>query len=139
MALKQISVFLENKSGRLAEVTKVIGDAGINLLGMTIADTADFGILRIIVTDYEKTMKVLSENRFTAKMTDVLAIEVSDTPGGLSHIMEVFCKNNINIEYLYFTIDRRSGKHLVILKTEDPNQALAMIASKGLTALSSLE
>ena len=118
MALKQISVFLENKSGRLAEVTKVIGDAGINLLGMTIADTADFGILRIIVTDYEKTMKVLSENRFTAKMTDVLAIEVSDTPGGLSHIMEVFCKNNINIEYLYFTIDRRSGKHLVILKTE---------------------
>ena len=126
MALKQISVFLENKSGRLAEVTKVIGDAGINLLGMTIADTADFGILRIIVTDYEKTMKVLSENRFTAKMTDVLAIEVSDTPGGLSHIMEVFCKN-------------RSGKHLVILKTEDPNQALAMIASNGLTALSSLE
>ena len=63
MALKQISVFLENKSGRLAEVTKVIGDAGINLLGMTIADTADFGILRIIVTDYEKTMKVLTENR----------------------------------------------------------------------------
>ena len=84
-------------------------------------------------------MKVLSENRFTAKMTDVLAIEVSDTPGGLSHIMEVFCKNNINIEYLYFTIDRRSGKHLVILKTEDPNQTLAMIASNGLTALSSLE
>ena len=139
MSLKQISVFLENKSGRLADVTKVLGDAGINLLGMTIADTADFGILRIIVTDIDKTMQVLTANHFTAKMTDVLAIEVDDRPNGLSLIMEIFCKNNINIEYLYFTVDRRSGKHLVILKAEDPNRALSVIKSNGLTTLSSLE
>lgn len=139
MALKQISVFLENKSGRLADVTRVLGNAGINLLGMTIADTADFGILRIIVNDTEKTLQVLNENHFTAKMTDVLAIEVNDHPNGLSHIMEIFCKNQINIEYLYFTVDRRSGKHLVILKTENSNQALAVINSNGLTTLSALE
>ncbi len=139
MALKQISVFLENKSGRLADVTKALGDAGINLLGMTIADTADFGILRIIVTDTEKTMKVLTDNHFTAKMTDVLAIEVDDRPNGLSHVMDIFCKNKINIEYLYFTVDRRNGKHLVILKTENTNQALSVINSNGLSTLSSLE
>lgn len=138
MSLKQISVFLENKSGRLADVTKVLGDAGINLLGMTIADTADFGILRIIVTDTEKTMQVLANHHFTAKMTDVLAIEVDDRPNGLSLIMEIFCKNNINIEYLYFTVDRRSGRHLVILKTENPDRALPIIAANGLTTLSSL-
>lgn len=138
MSLKQISVFLENKSGRLADVTKVLGDAGINLLGMTIADTADFGILRIIVTDTEKTMQVLANHHFTAKMTDVLAIEVDDRPNGLSLIMEIFCKNNINIEYLYFTVDRRSGRHLVILKTENPDRALSIIAANRLTTLSSL-
>lgn len=139
MSLKQISVFLENKSGRLADVTKVLGDANINLLGMTIADTADFGILRMIVTDTEKTMKVLADNLFTAKLTDVLAIEVDDRPSGLSHIMEIFCNNQINIEYLYFTVDRKSGKHLVILKIENPNQALSVIASHNLKMFNSLE
>jgi len=89
MKVKQISVFLENTTGRLAEVTKTIADAGINLRAISIADTADFGILRIVVDKPDEGMKVLKEAEFTAKLTDVIGIILDDKPGGLKKVMDI--------------------------------------------------
>jgi len=102
MKIKQISVFLENTTGRLAEVTKTIADAGINLRAISIADTADFGILRIIVDKPDESMKVLKEAEFTAKLTDVIGIVLDDQPGGLKKVMDIFNRDSVNIEYLYY-------------------------------------
>ena len=100
MALNQISVFMENKTGRLAEVTDVLGQGGINLRAISIADTADFGICRLIVNNPEKTLELLEKNGFTAKVSTVLGVEVEDRPNGLAEILKVFQDNNVNIEYL---------------------------------------
>lgn len=95
---KQISVFLENQAGRLSHVTRVLGDAGINIRALSIADTSDFGILRLIVNDPEKAYKILKEANFTVSATEVIAVQIPDSPGGLAAVLEQM--ENINIEYL---------------------------------------
>jgi hypothetical protein len=119
MATKQISVFLENKSGRLAEVTRILGEGDINLRAMSIADTADFGILRLIADNSDRALKILDSNNFTAKVTDVLAVEVPDKPGGLSLVMKVFSENDVNIEYLYVSLERNKDNAVIIFKVEN--------------------
>ena len=119
MATKQISVFLENKSGRLAEVTRILGEGGINLRAMSIADTADFGILRLIADNSDRALKILDSNNFTAKVTDVLAVEVPDKPGGLAQVMKVFSENDVNIEYLYVSLERNKDNAVIIFKVEN--------------------
>ena len=116
MAVKQISIFLENKSGRLAEVTKLLGDGGINLRAMTIADTADFGILRLIADNTERALKILEDGGFTARVTEVLGVEVPDKPGGLASVMDVFAKNGVTIEYLYVSLEKNENNAIVIFK-----------------------
>ena len=101
MIIKQISVFLENTAGRIADVTRILKEGGINLKALMIADTADFGILRIITDDSEKALKVLTEAHFTTRTTDVLAVCISDKVGALYDVMALFQDNGINIEYLY--------------------------------------
>ncbi len=119
MRIKQISIFLENVSGRLAEVTRTLANAGINLRALTIADTADFGILRIVADQPELALKALADGGFTAKETEVLAVEVDDRPGGLAHAMEIFRRNRVNIEYLYVSLEKTREKAVVIFKVED--------------------
>ncbi len=119
MATKQISVFLENKSGRLAEVTRILGEGDVNLRAMSIADTADFGILRLIADNSDRALKILDSNNFTAKVTDVLAVEVPDKPGGLSLVMKVFSENDVNIEYLYVSLERNKDNAVIIFKVEN--------------------
>ncbi len=131
MPLQQISVFLENKSGRLAEVTKLLGDGDINLRAISIADTADFGICRLIVNDPDKTLKLLEEGGFTAKETDVLGVEVEDRPGGLAEIMKVFTEKGVNIEYLYATLERKADKAVIIFRVEDIAHGLKIIKQHG--------
>ncbi len=121
MATKQISVFLENKSGRLAEVTRILGEGDINLRAMSIADTADFGILRLIADNSDRALKILDSNNFTAKVTDVLAVEVPDKPGGLAQVMKVFSENDVNIEYLYVSLERNKDNAVIIFKVENPS------------------
>ena len=96
MRVMQISIFLENKSGRLSEVTKVLGDNGINIRALSLADTTDFGILRLIVNDTDKASNVLKENGFTVGKTEVIAVEVDDRPGGLARILKILNQENIN-------------------------------------------
>jgi hypothetical protein len=136
MTIKQISVFLENVSGRLAEVTKILSDGGVNLRAITIADTADFGILRIVSDNPEETLGLLEEAGFTARVTEVLAVEIEDRPGGLSSVMEVFFKNQVNIEYLYASLERNENNAVVIFKVEDIEHAQKIIAESGLKAIS---
>lgn len=136
MTVKQISVFLENTAGRLAEVTKLMGNHGINLRALTIADTEDFGILRIIADEPGKALKVLEENGFTAKVTDVFGIEVSDTPGGLAAILEIFNTHGLNIEYLYATLERKENRAIVIFKVDNVDLGNKLVKDNHLSAIS---
>jgi hypothetical protein len=137
MKVKQISVFLENTTGRLAEVTKTIANAGINLRAISIADTADFGILRIIVDKPEEGMKVLKEAEFTSKLTDVIGIILDDEPGGLMKVMDIFNHQGVNIEYLYSSLINEKGSVVIIFKVEDIDHGLEIVEKSGLEAISS--
>ncbi len=135
--VKQISVFLENKAGRLASVTKVLGDNRINIRALSIADTSDFGILRLIVNDPEKAYKVLKKAGYTVSETEVIAVEVPDTPGGLARVLDIMGEASINIEYLYAFIGKASEDALVIFKVEDPERAVEVFKANGVSVLDS--
>ncbi len=117
--VKQISVFLENKCGRLVKVTQVLGKHNINIRALTIADTSDFGILRIIVDQPEKAHQVLKEEGFIASETEVIAIEVSDDPGGLAGILSYLEEADVNIEYLYSFVEKPAQDALILMRLED--------------------
>ncbi|HOF85156.1 MAG TPA: amino acid-binding protein [Treponemataceae bacterium] len=133
MKIQQISIFLENAAGRLAEVTRVLKDGGINLRALMIADTADFGILRIIVDSVPKAMEILEKEKFTTKTTDVLAVTVPDSVGSLAGVLELFEKNEINIEYLYAALDKAGETAVIIFKVEDVEKGLAVVEKNGLS------
>ena len=129
---KQISVFLENKSGRLAHVTRVLGDAGINIRALSIADTSDFGILRLIVNDPVKAHRILKEAGFTVSETEVIAVRMPDSPGGLAAVLDQMSEENLNIEYLYAFLGMTGNDALVIFKVEDIKKAKVAFKNKGI-------
>lgn len=133
--VKQISLFLENKKGRLAHVCRVIGDAGINIRALSIADTTDFGVLRLIVNDPEKAYEVLKNEGFVVSITDVLAIQVPDVPGGLAGVLEQLNSAGINVEYAYAFLGTTSKDALVIIRTENPGNAVSILEKAGLPVL----
>jgi hypothetical protein len=135
MKVDQISIFLENKSGRLAEVTRVLGAAGINIRALSLADTSDFGILRLIVNDSAKATDVLKSNQFTVSMTQVVAVEVNDRPGGLAHILDLLQKEGINVEYMYAFVERSSDNAVIIFRFDEIDKAIKTLTSKGITVL----
>ena len=124
MEIKQISVFLDNTAGRLGEVTRVLADAEINLRAISLADTRDFGILRIIVDKWEAGLKALNDAGFTTRVTDVVALEIEDAPGSLARVMEFFSRSNVNIEYLYASLEGKTGKAARLLQIQEkkPNK-----------------
>ena len=124
MSIQQISVFLENKTGRLADVTRLIAGAKVNIRAISIADTADFGILRLIVDKPADAAEALARGGFTTRMTDVLAIEIPDQPGSLARVMEVFKETKVNIEYLYASLEKDNSTAVVIFKVEDVEHCL---------------
>ena len=132
MGIKQISVFLENTTDRLCEVTQTLAKAGINLRAINIADTADFGILRIIVDKTDEAVNALSAVGFTTRQTTVAAVEIEDKPGSLASLMELFQKSGINIEYLYASLEGTDGKAVVIFKLEDHEKGAEILKKNGL-------
>jgi hypothetical protein len=132
MGMKQISVFLENTTGRLCEVTRTLAKAGINLRAINIADTAEFGILRLIVDKTDEAEKALSAAGFTIKTTMVAAVEIEDKPGSLAPVSAEIEKSGINIEYLYASLGGNSGKAVVIFKLEDHEKGIALLEKSGL-------
>lgn len=139
MRVKQLSVFLENKSGRLGAVTRTLGDAGINIRALCLADTADFGILRLIVTDPDAAVATLRDAGFVTRLTDVIAVEVPDKPGGLSHIMEALGAANVSVEYLYAFTEKFRDNALVIFRVEDIETAVATLAASGVQVVPSAD
>jgi len=135
MGIKQISVFLENTTGRLCEVTRTLANAGVNLRAINIADTAEFGILRLIVDKTDEAAAALTAAGFTTKTTNVAAVVIEDKPGSLDALMEVIQKSGINIEYLYASLGSAvtgSGKAVVIFKLEDHEKGFALLEKKGM-------
>ena len=125
--IKQISVFLENKSGRLVRVAQVLGDAGINIRGVSIADTSDFGILRLIVDQPDKAIAELKDKGVMATVTEVIAMEIPDVPGGLAKILAYLQDAGINIEYLYSFIEKPTNNALIMMRVERIAEALEVL------------
>ncbi len=135
MKVEQISIFLENKPGSLEEVTRILKDAGINIRTLSLADTTDFGILRLIVNDVETASRVLKEQGLRVSRTTVVAVEVPDRPGGLHSILEVLTKNGINVEYLYAFVERSGENAVIIFRLDTPDRAIEVLKQNGLTVL----
>ena len=124
MKMKQISVFAENEPGRLQALLKVLKSKQINIRALSVADQADFGIVRLIVSEPDQAMQALRDAGFTVKLTNVLAIEIPDQPGSLlDHVAEPLAKNGINLEYFYAFIEPAAGKAMVVVKTSDQAKA----------------
>ncbi len=135
MKVEQISVFLENKSGRLADVAAALALEGINIRALSLADTSDFGILRLIVNDTEKAKRVLKENGFTVGKTEVIAVEVKDRPGGLSHILNTMRDSGINVEYMYAFVRSSGGNAVIIFRFDELDKAITALQKAGVVIL----
>ena len=135
MQVEQISIFLENKSGRLSEVARVLGEAGVNIRALSIADTSDFGILRIIVNNNDRAMEVLQAKNFTVSKTEVVAVEVQDTPGGLGRILGLLERENVNVEYMYAFVERSSNNAVIVFRFDEMDRAVRVLAAHQVTIL----
>jgi hypothetical protein len=123
--VKQLSVFIENKAGRVSEVTDVLGDAGVNIRGFSVSDTADYGIVRLIVDDPAKGHEVLSAAGFTVKENDVICLDLPDHPGGLAGVLKVVSGAGVNIEYVYSLIST-----YVVINVADIERAVSLLDGK---------
>ena len=131
MTINQLSIFVENKAGTVAKITKSIADAGVSIRALSVADTQEFGILRLIVSDVEKAKAALSENDCVVSITKVIGVEIPDVAGGLSNVLELMSENNINVEYLYAFITI-SGQHAyVVLRVENNDKAAEILKANG--------
>lgn len=132
MKVEQISIFLENRAGRLAEVTRVLSESGINIRALSLADTSDFGILRLIVSDFAKAKSVLKDNGFTVGRTTVVAVEVPDKPGGLHSILGMLSESSVNVEYMYAFVQQSGQNAIMIFRFDRTDQALELLSEAGL-------
>lgn len=132
MKIRQISVFMENKVGRIMEITEVLAKNNINIRALSLADTSDFGILRMIVDNIEKTLKVLKAKGFIVKDSYVVAVEVPDKPGGLAAVLKVLGKKGINVEYMYAFFKQPENKALLIFRFENPEDAASILIKNGI-------
>jgi len=135
MIIKQLSIFLENKTGRLADISAILGDAGINMQAFSVADSSDFGILRLIVSDPQSALKALQEKGFSVRLTDVLCLTVPNTPGALSKAMAILKEAEVEIEYMYaFSLGEDA---LSVIKPQDIEQCLAVLQAHKLELIAS--
>ena len=135
MKVRQLSIFLENRAGRLAEVVRLLGEAGVNIRALSLADTSDFGILRLIVNRTDAALKVLRDSGHTVSITDVVAVEVPDSPGGLASVLEPLRASGVNVEYMYAFVEKATDKAVVIFRFEDADAALSVLAKSGISVL----
>ncbi|MBN2079057.1 MAG: ACT domain-containing protein [Spirochaetes bacterium] len=131
MNVTQLSVFMENKPGHLQNVLKILADANINIVTLTIAETSDFGILRMIVNDANRAKAVLQDARITSSTTEVLAIELDDKPGSLFRAIDAFARNNLNIEYMYAFTEKRGDRAVMIFRFDDIEAAKKALSQEG--------
>jgi hypothetical protein len=135
MQVEQISVFLENRAGRLAEVSAILAEAGVNIRALSLADTSDFGVLRLIVNNNEKAMETLKNAGFTVGKTNVLAVEVEDRPGGLHKILDVLYKSGINVEYMYAFVQQSGNNAVMIFRFDQTEKAMNVLAENNIKTI----
>ncbi len=135
MKVRQVSVFLENKTGRLFEVCKRMAEEDVNIRALSIAETADYGVLRLIVDDPGKAMQALAESGFTVSETEVIAVEVPDEPGGLSKVLAPLYDANVNIEYLYCFVEKSGESAIVVFRVEQLDAAIRALQGGGYTVM----
>ncbi len=132
VAIKQISLFVENKPGRMARVSKTLSDAGVNIRAMTVAEAGDFGVIRMVVDDPAKGYTVLHDSGFTVSETDVLAVEMKDIPGGLYEIVSTLGDNSINVDYAYAFVTAKAEKAMLIIRVDDLERAKKVLTEAGM-------
>ena len=135
MGVNQISIFLENTTGRLYEATKIIAQAGINIRAINLGNTADFGILRLTTDKTDETIKVLNEAGFTAKLTEATALELDDEPGSIAKLLEKLRESNVGVEYLYTSYGGAVGRAIVILKLNDDEKGMKVFKDNNYTVV----
>ena len=126
MKITQISVFLENKQGRIHDVCALLGKSDINIRALTVAESKEFGILRLVVDNPPSAMAVLKKAGFVAQLTDIVAVEVDDQPGGLARILKTLADDGINVEYMYGFLEKQSDKALLVFRFDRPDQAIVV-------------
>ena len=136
MFIKQVSIFIENKSGKIADVIGVLGDNGIDISALSIADTTDFGIVRLITSDAEKSVKVLKEYGAIVKVTEVIGVGVSDTPGGLAKVLRLLKESGVEIDYMYAFVGKSDKGALVVMKVSEPQKAAECVEKNNITTIS---
>jgi len=129
--IKQISIFAENKPGRMARVARTLADASVNIRALTIAEAGDFGVIRMVVDDTEKGYKALHDDGFTVSETDVLAVEIKDIPGGLYEIANTLGMNNVNVDYAYAFVTAKAERAMLILRVDDIERATEVLSDAG--------
>lgn len=135
MKITQISVFIENKSGRLYEICDLLGRNNLNIRALSLADTSDFGILRLIVNEPERAYTLLKQNGFTVGKTEVIAVEVPDVPGGLASVLKVLSANDVNVEYMYAFVEKSSDFAVMIFRFDEVDKALETLEKAGIKTI----
>lgn len=136
MKITQLSVFLENRRGRLYDAARVLGEASVNIKALTIAENEEFGILRMVVDKPEKALELLKKNGFVASITDIVAVEVSDRPGGLAVILKILDDNGINLEYMYAFVEKNADNAIVVFRFDDPDRAIEVLSKNNIRVFS---
>jgi hypothetical protein len=139
MQLKQLSVFLENRTGRLAEVTRTLGDAGVNIRALSVADTSDFGILRLLVDKPKEAVEALNGGGGTVRLTEVVAVEIVDRPGGLATVLSLLQGSSINVEYMYAFMERHRENAILVFRFENPQKAITILQEANIKVFASEE
>lgn len=132
MSVKQLSIFLENRPGRLVTVAKVLGDAGVSILALSVADTKDFGILRLIVNDIAKADEALHAQGILCQISDVTAVEIGSAPGSLAFVLDLFTKTGVNVEYMYAIAEPCSTHPVMIFRFDQPSVAIEGLLEAGI-------
>lgn len=139
MLIKQVSIFVENKEGKIAEILNVLGESQINIKALSLADTTNFGILRLIVNDPQKTIEILKEKDIIVKVNEVITVGVSDAPGELANILDILSNQKLSIEYMYAFIGDKDAKAMVVLKIDDIEKAINVLKKGNVTMISAEE
>ena len=133
MKIKQLSIFLQNRMGSLSKPLEVLTVADVNIRAMCMADTSEFGILRLVVDDPEKGKEALEQNNFLVKITEIIGVEMNDTPGGLTSVLNLIKENNIDLEYLYAFTHEKEGKAILLLHADDIDELIDVLEKNNMT------
>ena len=139
MKIKQLSIFLQNRMGSLSKPLEVLSEAGINIRAMCMADTSEFGILRLVVDDPENGKNALEEENFLVKITEIIGVEMNDTPGGLTTVLKVIKENDIDLEYLYAFTHEKAGKAILLLHSDNIDELISILQDNNITIVPSEE